>query len=312
MPALKLPPALCLIFLLILTSIVIANNGYTHFIFTLVALATIVGVGLNILYGLTGLISFDHIAFYAIGSYCCALLLLQGVNFFLALFCSAVLSGVVGLIFAVPAIRVKGSFLATVTIVFAFVIEHTLVEWRSLTGGQNGLSGFPLISVGSYVFTERDLAILASSVAFLALIGFYRLEKSGWGLAMKGIRDEEIASTSLGYHPARIKTIVFGVSALLTGLSGAIYTPLIMFIAPSNFPFSQSILFLLSVILGGVGTTLGPLFGAVITVMLPELLSGHAQYRLLFFGALMLAVLLIAPSGVAGLRANVLPSKQRR
>ena len=86
MPALKLPLALCLVFLLTLASIVFANNGYTHFVFTLVALATIVGVGLNILYGLTGLISFGHIAFYAIGSYCCALQMLQGVNFFLALF----------------------------------------------------------------------------------------------------------------------------------------------------------------------------------------------------------------------------------
>lgn len=302
---------LSVIFLCALAGIFQANNGYTHFVFTLVAITTIVGVGLNILYGLTGLISFGHIAFYAIGAYCCALLMLQGVHFFLAMICSAIFSGFVGLLFAVPAVRVKGAFLAMVTIAFAFVIEHTLVEWRSLTGGQNGLSGFPMIAVGSYLFSERDLAIVASSLAFVALLAFERMERSGWGLAMKGIRDAEIASASLGYHPAQVKTIAFGVSALLAGLAGALYTPLIMFIAPSNFPFSQSILFLFSVILGGVATTLGPLFGAVVTVMLPEWLSALAQYRLLFFGALMLAVLLIAPSGISGLLTKALPSVRK-
>lgn len=303
---------LCIGLLLALAFTAFASNGYTHFIITLVAIATIVGVGLNILYGLTGLISFGHIAFYAIGSYSCALLMLGGVHFFVAMLCSAVFAGFIGLLFAVPAIRVKGAFLAMVTIAFAFVIEHTLVEWRSLTGGQNGLSGFALISVGSYAFSERDLALFATSVAFMCLMGYHQLDRGTWGLAMKGIRDAEIASESLGYHPAQIKTLSFGLSALLAGLAGAIYTPLIMFIAPSNFPFSQSILFLFSVILGGVATTLGPLFGAAITVLLPELLAGLAQYRLLFFGGLILAVLLLAPSGLTGLLCRLLPEKKRQ
>lgn len=312
MTPVKLPLVLCVILVLVVAGIVSADNGYTHFVFTLVAISTIVGVGLNILYGLTGLISFGHIAFYAIGAYSCALLMLHGISFFVALSFSGVLSGFVGLLFAVPAVRVKGAFLAMVTIAFAFVVEHTLVEWRSLTGGQNGLAGFPVITVGSYLFSERDLAMFASGVATVCLYGFYRLERSGWGLAMKGIRDAEIASTSLGCNPAQVKTIAFGVSAMLAGIAGAIYTPLIMFIAPSNFPFSQSILFLFSVILGGVGATLGPLFGAVITVMLPELLSALAQYRLLFFGALMLAVLLVAPSGLTGLLAQVITFRPRQ
>lgn len=306
-----MPLVLCAVFLLAVAAIFSVTNGYTLFVFTLVAITTIVGVGLNVLYGLTGLISFGHIAFYAIGAYTCALLMLQGVHFFLALFLSAMLSGIVGLLLAIPAVRVKGAFLAMVTIAFAFVVEHTLVEWRSLTGGQNGLSGFPMIAVGSYLFTERDLALLASGGAFLALLGYFYLDKSGWGLAMKGIRDAETASASLGYHPGRIKTISFGISALLTGLAGAIYTPLIMFIAPSNFPFSQSILFLFSVILGGVASTTGPLFGAIVTVMLPELLAWLAQYRLLFFGALMLIVLWVAPDGISGLLARALASGQR-
>ena len=309
MTPVKMPLFLSAILTLVVAGIVYADNGYTHFVFTLVAIATIVGVGLNVLYGLTGLISFGHVAFYAIGAYCCALLMLQGMNFFVALVLSGVLAGIVGLLFAVPAVRVKGAFLAMVTIAFAFVVEHALVEWRSLTGGQNGLAGFPMITFGAYLFTERDLAVFASCTAGLCLFGYHRLEKSGWGLAMKGIRDAEVASASLGCNPVQVKTISFGVSAMLAGVAGAIYTPLIMFIAPSNFPFSQSILFLFSVVLGGVGATLGPLYGAVITVMLPEFLSGLAQYRLLFFGALMLAVLLLAPTGLSGLLARALTFK---
>ncbi len=124
---------------------------------------------------------------------------------------------------------------------------------------------------------------------------------------MKGVRDAEIASSSLGLNTRNVKIMAFGLSAVFAGIAGAIYTPLIMFIAPSNFPFSDSILALFAVILGGTGATLGPLLGSFVTVMLPELLSELAQYRLLFFGALMLAVLLIAPSGVSGLLARLLP-----
>jgi len=278
-----------------------ADSGYTHFIITLVAISTITGVGLNVLYGLTGMISFGHIAFQAIGAYTCAILMLQDVNFFIALPVAALLTAVTGLLLALPAVRVAGPFLAMVTIAFFFVIEHGIIEWRSLTGGQNGLFGFPPVSLGDHIFTERDLSLFAILSAFISLIAYHRLSVSGWGLAMKGVRDAEIASASLGLNTVRTKIIAFGISAFFAGIAGAIYTPLIMFIAPSNFPFSQSILALFSVILGGTGATIGPLIGAFITVMLPELLANLAQYRLLFFGALMLAVLLMAPSGVAGL-----------
>lgn len=304
-----MPAVLCALLFMALLISFNASSGYTHFIITLVAISTITGVGLNVLYGMTGMISFGHIAFQAIGAYTCAILMLQGINFFVALLASALLTAIAGLLLALPAVRVAGPFLAMVTIAFFFVIEHGIIEWRSLTGGQNGLFGFPPITFGRYFFTERDLSLFALVCAFASLFAYHRLSNSGWGLAMKGVRDAEIASASLGLIPARIKILAFAVSALLAGVAGAMYTPLIMFIAPSNFPFSQSILAIFSVILGGAGATLGPLLGAFITVMLPELLSDFAQYRLLFFGALMLAVLLIAPSGVAGLLARLLPEK---
>ena len=126
---------------------------------------------------------------------------------------------------------------------------------------------------------------------------FHRLAASAWGKAMVAVRDSETAARSIGLNPVAIKTAAFALSAVFAGLAGAIFAPLMMFVAPDSFPFSQSILFLLAVIVGGAGWVFGPVVGAVVTVMLPELLSHLAEYRLLFVGALLLVVLWLAPEG---------------
>lgn len=288
-------------------AIVLTSTSYTHFIAGLVAITAILCVGLNVLYGLTGLISLGQVGFFAIGAYASAILTLGGVNFWLALPAAAIIAGLTGCLLAVPAVRMAGPFLAMVTIAFAFIVEHTAIEWRSLTGGQNGLMGFPMPSIGSYVFIERDLVVLILVLCAVSLLGFRRLAESGWGYAMTGLRDAEIAAQSLGYRPFVIKALAFGIAAAMAGLAGALYAPLMMFIAPSNFPFSQSILYLFAVILGGAGTVLGPLVGALVTVLLPEFLAGLAEYRLLFFGGMLVLVLLGAPRGIVGTIERFLP-----
>ena len=121
---------------------------------------------------------------------------------------------------------------------------------------------------------------------------------------MVAVRDAEIAARSIGLNPVIVKTAAFALSAVFTGLAGAIFAPLFMFVAPDSFPFSQSILFLLAVIVGGAGWVLGPVVGAAISVVGPELLSSLAEYRLLFFGGLLLVVLWLAPEGVIGTLAR--------
>ena len=138
----------------------------------------------------------------------------------------------------------------------------------------------------------------------LSLYVFHRLAASAWGKAMVAVRESETAARSVGLNPVSIKTAAFAVSAVFAGLAGAIFAPLMMFVAPDSFPFSQSILFLLAVIVGGAGWVFGPVVGAVVTVLLPELLSGLAEYRLLIFGALLLVVLWLAPEGVIGTLAR--------
>ena len=287
--------------------LIAATQGYSHFVIALVALTTIAGTGLNVLLGLTGLISFGHAGFYAIGAYVSAILTLSGVSFWLALPAAALLSALVGGLLAVPAMRVKGPYLAMVTIAFGFIVEHGLIEGGTLTGGQNGL----VIAVGPTLFghamMERELAILAVLGAGAALYGFHHLARSRLGRAMRAVRDADVAAASLGFDPVRVKTLAFAVSAALTGLAGAVLPPLMLFIAPSSFPFSQSILFVLSVVVGGAGTVLGPLFGALVTVLLPETLAALAEYRLLFFGIATLCVLWLVPSGIVGSLARLLP-----
>lgn len=218
-------------------------GGYFAFVAALVGLTTVAGVGLNILVGLTGQISLGHVGFYAIGAYCVAILSLSGVDYWLAFLAAGALAGAVGALLALPALRVTGPYLAMVTIAFGFIVEHGAIEARGLTGGQNGLMGFSGPHLGGDPFTETEIAMMAMVMAGLAMLLFQRLLYSGWGRAMLAVRDSDIAARSTGLSPTVIKTVAFAISAALTGLAGAVLAPLMMFIAPSSFHFSQSILF---------------------------------------------------------------------
>ena len=277
------------------------GNSYQLYLIALVGLTTMVGVGLNILFGLSGQVSLGQVGFYAIGAYTSAILTTAvGSSFWLALLLAGSLTGLVGTILALPALRVTGPYLAMVTIAFGFIVEHGAVEWRALTGGANGLMNIPPPAAFGYAFSERDIALLIVALTAAWLWLFWRLSLSPWGLALRAVRDAEVAAQSLGLDPLVVRTVAFTLSAVAAGMAGALYAPLTTFVSPSAFSFGQSILFLLGVIVGGSGTVFGPLIGAVLIVLLPECLSSLAEYRLLFFGTLLLLVLWLTPEGVVG------------
>jgi ABC-type branched-subunit amino acid transport system ATPase component/ABC-type branched-subunit amino acid transport system permease subunit len=280
-------------------------GGYAPFVLAMVAVTAIVGVGLNILVGLTGQISLGHVGFYAIGAYTVAILTLNGASFWIALPLAGLIAGAIGLLLSLPALRVSGPYLAMVTIAFAFIVQHLSIEWRELTGGSNGLMGLPPPSLAGTAFTEREMALLAIAVAGASMSLFYQLAGSAWGKAMVAVRDAETAARSIGLNPVSIKAAAFMLSAMFAGIAGGIFASLLAFVAPDSFPFSQSILFLLACVVGGAGWVLGPAVGAVVTVVLPELLSNLAEYRLLFFGILLLGVLWLAPEGILGTVARL-------
>ena len=286
-------------------------NGYYVFVLANVALLAIVGIGLNVLLGLSGQVSFGHVGFYAIGAYAVGILTTKaGWSFWAAWPVAALAAGALGALLALPALRVRGPYLAMVTIAFGFIVEHSAVEMRDLTGGQNGIMGIAAPSLGwDALRGERAVAALAIVAAALALVGFVRLSRGSWGAALRAVRDAETASESIGLNPLTIKTAAFTVSALLAGVAGGLYAPLSGFVTPHSFSFLQSILFVLVVMIGGSGSIAGPLVGAIIVGLLPEMLARLEECRLLFFGALLLAVLWAAPQGLVGLVVRLWPRR---
>ncbi|HEV2954777.1 MAG TPA: branched-chain amino acid ABC transporter ATP-binding protein/permease [Xanthobacteraceae bacterium] len=294
-----------LVFSLLLLALAVVGclfgNGYQVYLIAMVCLTAIVGVGLNVLLGLTGQVSLGHVGFFAIGAYAVAILTtFHGVSFWLALPVAVALAGVVGVILALPALRVAGPYLAMVTIAFGFIIENSAIEWRSLTGGANGIVNIPPPAVAGHEFSLREIALCTVALATVILLAFRRLDRSPWGRAMRAVRASELASQCLGLNPIAVRIVAFALSALAAGLAGGLFAPLAGFVSPSGFTFSQSILYLLAVIVGGAGTTLGPLVGAALVVLLPQLLAGLAEYQVLFFGAVLLLVLWLAPEGIVG------------
>lgn len=285
-----------------ISSLILVGNGYQLYIVALVGLTAIVGVGLNVLVGLTGQISLGHVAFYALGAYAVGIVTTKlEWSFWLALPFAGLIAGLAGAVLAIPALRVRGPYLAMVTIAFGFVVEQGAAEWGALTGGWNGLLGIPTPSVFGFSFQEREIAFFVLGLTVPALILYARLATSPWGKAMRAVRDSETASLSIGLDPTLIRTTAFALSAIAAGIAGGVFASMTNFISPESFPFFQSILFLLVVMIGGPERVIGPLVGALIVVLLPEVLSFLAEYRLLFVGLLLILVLLLAPTGLVGL-----------
>lgn len=282
-------------------------NSYYVFVLANIALIAIVGIGLNVLLGLTGQVSFGHVGFYAVGAYTVAILTTKaGWSFWPAWAAGTLLAAALGTLLALPALRVKGPYLAMITIAFSFIVQHAAVELRDLTGGQSGIMGLTAPVLWAGWGPEQTIAVLAIVVAAALVLAYARLSVGAWGAAMRAVKDSETAAASVGLNPLVMKTVAFTLSAAAAGLAGGLFAPLSGFVTPETFSFMQSILFVLVVVLGGAGSVAGPIVGAVVVGALPELLASLEAYRLLLFGALLLVVLWVAPEGAAGLARQVL------
>lgn len=283
------------------STVVLAPNTYWLYLLGLTAVYVIVGVGLNLLIGLSGQVSIGHAGFFATGAYVAAILTTRyGLSFWLALPLCVLLPALLGAVLAAPALRVKGPYLAMVTIAFGLVLQHILIEAEPLTGGFSGISNIGRPVLGGAMLSLRSHVGLTVFIAALSLAGFAWLSGHRFGKLLRAVRDSDIAARSIGIDPWRIKTAAFVLSAAAAGLAGALFAPLSGFISPDNFDMMLSIQFLLLVILGGLETRAGPCIGAILIAALPEALSALAEYRLLFFGCLLLAILAVMPNGIAG------------
>lgn len=289
------------------------------------------GWGLNIVVGLAGLLDLGYVAFYAAGAYTFGLLSTHfGVEFWLALPLSGLAAATLGMLLGFPVLRLKGDYLAIVTLGFGEIIRIVLLNWADLTGGPNGISGIGRPSFfgipfaahaaeGGTTFAELFgvpfspqqridwLYYVILALALLTLAFTLRLRRLPIGRAWEALREDEIACQALGLNPTIIKLTAFSLGAMLGGLAGCFFAAKQGFISPESFTFSESAIILAIVVLGGMGNQAGVVIAAAILVGLPELGRSFAEYRMLVFGAAMVLIMIWRPGGlISGRKPSIL------
>lgn len=291
-----------LIFAAILIAVPLqAGNEYELRLFMLFLIYGIIAVGLNVLVGLTGLVSLGQAGLFALGSYTGAILAIR--LHFDIVACSiiaAIVSGLFGALLAYPSVRVRGVYLAVVTIAFGIIVENVAIEWQSLTGGTTGLTSIPRPSVFGFRISGFAFYAVLAGTLFVFTLLIHHLRLSRYGRAMLAVSQSETASRALGINPTGIRTLAFVVASVTAGIAGTFYSFLNSYISPDIFTFSDSVRFLLMVILGGAGTTFGSVIGAYILTYLPEYLQQFAIWQRFAYGALLLLVMFILPRGILG------------
>ena len=226
----------------------------------------IVGLGLMVLIGFTGQISLGHAAFLAVGAYTEAILQAKGVPFVVSITAAALLAGVAGLIVGLPALRLKGIYLAIATMAFGFIAEEVLARWESVTGGNSGKQLKQIDIFGLVIDNDTKFYYLALAIVVLVFLGMINVMRSPTGRAFVAIRDSEVSAQSMGIHLAKYKTISFVFSAALTGIAGALYAHKLQFISPEQFNLLVSIEMTTVVFIGGLGSFHGAVFGAIFVI----------------------------------------------
>jgi branched-chain amino acid transport system permease protein len=276
-----------------------------------ICIYAIIGLGLQLLTGFTGQVSLGHAAFLAVGGYAEAILQARGWPFGLSLAAAFFLSGVAGIVIGLPALRVKGIYLAIATQAFGFIVEEIAARWESVTGGNGGLHLKPIDFFGIAINTETSFYFLSLGLVALVLFGCMNLMRSPTGRAMVAIRDSEISAQSMGIHLAKYKTIAFALSAAVTGVAGALFAHKLQFISPENFNVLVSIQLLMIIFIGGIGSFHGAIFGAIFVIAMPEAISaakdwlpaavaGQTGLEPTVFGLILILFILFEPMGIHG------------
>lgn len=276
-----------------------------------VGVYAIAGVGAMLLVGYTGQVSLGQAAFLAIGAYTEGILLKHGVPFALSLVLAGVIAGLFGALLSLSTARLAGIYLAIATLAFAFIVEEVLTRWESLTGGSLGLM-VGRIRIGPLVFdAEWKFYYLCLGLLVVVLYGTINLLRSRTGRALIAMRDSEISAQSLGVNLPRYKAIVLALSGALTGLAGALYAHRVQFVTPDQFTILVSVELLVLVVVGGLGSLHGAVFGAVFIVMLPQFIgmirdtfgigsTYQAGLDAGVYGLLMVLFMLFEPHGIYG------------
>ena len=270
------------------------TTPYWRGILVLCAMNVLLALSLNLVMGYTGQLNLGQSAFFAIGAYASTILVkTYGWNFWLASLAAIAGAGFLGLALAAFAVRLRGHYLAIASLGFAVITYQVLVNWERVTEGVRGFYGI--------VPPVRNAVALFYLIAAIALIVYFLLDnllRSPVGDTLRAIREDEVSAAALGVNGALWKAFAFGVGAAIAGLAGCFYPGFVGTLVPDAFNIVESFTMLAMVIVGGMGTMIGPVIGAVVLTFLPELLRGFGELRLMIYGAALTLVVLFMPGGM--------------
>ncbi len=281
-----------------------AKDQYQIHIASLIAIYWVLVSGLNLVVGYTGQLSIGHVGLLSIGSYAFAILAGKlGFDPYLSMLISGCLGGLCGLVLGLPSLRLPGFYFAMATMAFSLIVNELVLAQKEITGGGIGLPGplfnAPFDSPIGFYYLVLGVAAVFTWVSL-------NIVNSMWGRALISIRDSEVAAQAMGVPIFRAKLIVFVFSGFAAGVSGALFASLQSYITPDTFVFELSLFFFVCIIIGGKGSIFGPFIGTVVLTALPELAAPLAKLGNLFYGLLLLIVVLVIPEGIGRLMGLVI------
>ncbi len=284
----------------------VIKQSFIIYLLSVSAIYSIVGVGLILLLGYSGQISIGHAAFLGIGAYISALLTIKtGLAFWPALLLSAVGTGVVGFLIGLPALRLHGHYLAIATLGFGVIVPQILLKWEKLTHGFKGLLP-PKPKLGSYVFdTDASLYYLNLVIAVILVFMAYNMLRSKTGRALIALKDNDLAAQAMGINIARYRVMAFTISAFYAGVAGSLYAHSVGFISPYDFNLWLSFNFLAMVVIGGLASIEGGIYGALFVVLVPALFGRIKDMPHIIFGVCLFLVIFLMPTGILGIRKKL-------
>jgi branched-chain amino acid transport system permease protein len=289
--------------LIIILVPVISGNSYYYQVATMCGIYCLFTISVNLVTGFTGQLTLGQVAFYAIGAYASTILAMNlSVPVLLAMVLGGLIAAVFGLLIGFPALRLSGVYLGIATLGFAEIVRQASLIWIDLTRGPLGIPGIPRPGIFGYVIDSGfDYFVLILVILTLVYIAVDRLTKSKVGLVFLSIREDETAAESIGINIAFYKVLAFVISAFIAGIAGAFMAHFITYISPSNFTSAESFLVLSMYVLGGPASLPGSIGGAVVLTVASEALRFLQGYRQIFYGVLLITIILFKPDGISGI-----------
>ncbi len=278
-------------------------SPYQTNIMTTALMYVVLGLGLNIVVGLAGLLDLGYVAFYAVGAYTYALLNYNfGLGFWVVLPIGGLLAAFFGILLGIPVLRLRGDYLAIVTLGFGEIIRLILENWGSFSQGPSGISNISRPSFfGIDLPLEQAIVYIYFLMILLVIFTIFfvnRLQDSRLGRAWIALREDEIACQAMGIDKMKTKLVAFSLGAFWAGIIGVVFAAKTTFINPASFTFLESAIILSIVVLGGMGSIIGVIIGALVLILLPEYLRALSEYRMLAFGAILVCMMVFKPEGI--------------